>query len=157
MYLPALPTTGVKDLLNSTHLHDHLSRNCEEFPDSLLVLLIMGTSISGKVEWTDLELCTSGNYTTKRETILRVRDSQLLAVYILKWELLSGRDKIVPSKLKELLPFLRHHLLDHAGFLPDHFPYSLRKNTATLIILKIFQFSYLTTVSSSKERWLLFQ
>lgn len=97
MYLPALLTTGVKGLLNSTHLHDHLSRNCEEIPDFLVVLLIMRTNMAGKVEWTDLEQCTSGNYTTKRETILRVRDSQLLAVYILKWEFLSGRDKLEPS------------------------------------------------------------
>lgn len=54
MYFPALHAAGVKDLLNSTHLHDHLSRKCKEVPDSLLVLLIIGINISRKMEWTDL-------------------------------------------------------------------------------------------------------
>jgi len=54
--------------------------------------------MAAKVEWTDLEWCTAGNYTTLRETFLRVGGSQPLAVYILKQELLSGRDNVLPSR-----------------------------------------------------------
>lgn len=71
-------------LLNSSHLHDHVSRNCKEIPDCFLVFLIIGTNIPGKVEWTDLEPNTARNYTTKREIIPRVSDSQLLAVSLFK-------------------------------------------------------------------------
>lgn len=42
------------------------------------------------------------------------------------------------ASAKKSLPLLMDHLLDHAEFLPDHFPYSLRKNRVSLIILKKF-------------------
>lgn len=80
----------VKGLRSSTHLYDYYSRYCNQVPDSLLNPLIIGTNVAAKVKWTDLESGTAGNSTTFRDTTLRAEGSRLLAVYVLKSELLPA-------------------------------------------------------------------
>lgn len=150
------PPQKWRDLLSSTHLHDHHFRNCNQVPDSLLIPLTIGTNMAAKVEWTDHESCTAGKYTTLRETFLRVSSLQLLAVYVLSETFCLAETRYCQdSNQRTCSP--RDYILAHAEFLPDHFPSHLRKNAVTHITLKIFWFFFLATMSSLKERWLLFQ